>query len=222
MIKNRFKKGKVKMKFKKVGLLVGLVGIVLLSANGYCGLQYERELAQKFCPSLQLHSADQGVSPKPVEIMSNERADGITTYLDENDVWCRDFDGAGKPIGEVDISFLRPIATIQESEEIFRPNLLRIERDVSPNTVFYSESFGYEQSKEKNTKKGRIIGTIVGIGIGGGVGYLFYLCVPTGLGTGNGEDTIELIIAPAIIGGLIGYSIGNHYDKNRFEKGSRR
>ena len=49
MIKNRFKKEKVKMKFKKVGLLVGLVGTVLLSANGYCGLQYERELAQKFC-----------------------------------------------------------------------------------------------------------------------------------------------------------------------------
>lgn len=91
------------MKIKKIWLLAG---IVFLSANGYCGLRYEAELAQKFCPSLQLHSRDQGVSPKPVEIMSNGRADGITTYLDENDVWCRTFTFTIPPelVGDIDIN----------------------------------------------------------------------------------------------------------------------
>lgn len=89
------------MKIKKIWLLASIFS---LSANGYCGLQYEAELAQKFCPSLQLHSGDQGVAPKPVEIMSNSRADGITTYLDENDLWCRVYDLAGDLVGEYDIN----------------------------------------------------------------------------------------------------------------------
>ncbi|MDI6782411.1 MAG: hypothetical protein QME49_09980, partial [bacterium] len=148
-------------------------------------------------------SGDQGVAPKPVEIMSNGRVDEITTYL-------------------VDDASLRPItvAGIQGSELAFRPDFLRIEKDVSPNAVFYSESFGYEQSKEKKTKKGRIIGTIVGAGIGGGLGYLLYAI--KGLGGLSGiheKPSPLLIIVPSIIGGVIGYTIGDHYDeKNRSEK----
>ncbi|MBU1487873.1 hypothetical protein KKH56_07500 [bacterium] len=173
------------MKIKKIWLLVG---IVFLSANGYCGLQYEAELARKFCPSLQLHSRDQGVAPKSVHIMSNGRAERPVT-----------------------------IAGIQESGHIFRPDLLGIERDMSPNAVFYSESFGYkqefgsDQSKEKRTRKGRITGTLVGTGIGGGLGYLLYRSIPTGLG--GGDTPIGFIIAPVVIGGIIGYEIGNYYDK---------
>ncbi|MFH1101174.1 MAG: right-handed parallel beta-helix repeat-containing protein [Methanobacteriota archaeon] len=36
--------------------------------NGFID-EYEQELAEMFCPSLLLHSGDQGVSPEPVEIM---------------------------------------------------------------------------------------------------------------------------------------------------------
>ncbi|MDI6782412.1 MAG: hypothetical protein QME49_09985 [bacterium] len=90
-----------KMKIKKIWLLMGIV--VFLSANGYCGLQYEVGLAQKFCPSLQLHSGDQGVAPKPVEIMSNGRVDGITSFLNENDLYCRTFNIAGELVGEFEV-----------------------------------------------------------------------------------------------------------------------
>lgn len=110
---------------------------------------------------------------------------------------------------------------IQGSELAFRPELLRIERDMSPNTVFYSESFGYEQefgseqSKEKKTKKGRITGTIIGTGIGGGLGYLLYRLVSAGhlLGGENEPPSTAYITIPAVIGGVIGYVIGDRYDE---------
>ncbi|MEW5766517.1 MAG: hypothetical protein AB1797_02675 [bacterium] len=66
------------MKITKIWLLVWLLpGMFFWVPNGYCRLAFEKELAQKFCPSLQLHSGDRGVCPKSVEIMSNGRADGI-------------------------------------------------------------------------------------------------------------------------------------------------
>ncbi|MDI6795157.1 MAG: hypothetical protein QME81_20210 [bacterium] len=128
---------------------------------------------------------------------------------------------------KVDTS-LRPItiAGIQESELIFRPGLLGIERTMSlNNTALYSasfsseQSFGLEESKEKKTK-GRIIGTIVGAGIG--VGIWYYLSALEGL-EGFSEYPQEktsslLIIVPTAIGGFIGYNIGDHYDK---KEGSR-
>ncbi|MBU1487872.1 hypothetical protein KKH56_07495 [bacterium] len=178
MMKNKSKR-EHKMRIKKIWLLTS---IFFFSANGYCGLQYEVELARKFCPSLQLHSGDQGVAPKPVEVCPLR----LTT-----------------------------IAGIQGSELIFRPELLVVEKDMSPNTALYSESFGSEQSKEKKTKKGRITGTVVGAGIGGGLGYVLYALshVGTGLGGVDEEPSPLIIIIPAVIGGVIGYAIGDYYDE---------
>ncbi|MBU1487871.1 hypothetical protein KKH56_07490 [bacterium] len=179
----KVKKEKHKMKIKKILFLMGVV--VFLSANGYCSLQYEKELAQKFCPSLQLHSGDQGVAPKPVEIMSNGRAERPVT-----------------------------IAGIQELGPIFKPNLLGMGKEMSSNTTLYSESFGYAQSKEK-TRKGRITGTIVGAGIGGGLGYLFYSAIAEsqeGELEKVDKPSPLFIIVPAVVGGLSGYAIGTYHD----------
>jgi|GEM_PF-1028624 len=44
--------------------------------------QYEQELAEKFCPSLILHSGDQGVSPEPVEIANQVIWASNYGYLD--------------------------------------------------------------------------------------------------------------------------------------------
>lgn len=87
---------------KKI-LFSGIIWLIL-TANGYCRLQHEIELAQKFCPSLQLHSKDQGVAPKSVDIMSNGRADGITKFLDENDLWCKTFNLVGEDVGDFSIT----------------------------------------------------------------------------------------------------------------------
>jgi len=84
------------MKIKKICVL----GILFLVSNGYCGLQHEAELAKKFCPSLQLHSGDQGVSPKPVHIMSNGRVDGINSFLNQYDLYVRLYNIAGELIGD--------------------------------------------------------------------------------------------------------------------------
>jgi len=67
---------------------------------------------------------------------------------------------------------------------------------------------------KKNPKKGRVIGTAVGAGIAGGLGYLLYIAA--GL-SGFGSDPVEpspfQIIVPAVVGGIIDYSIGDHYDE---------
>jgi|GEM_PF-5785347 len=89
------------MKTKKILLLAG--GILLFT-KGYCGLDWKMELAKKFLPSLQLHSQDQGVSPKPVEIMSNGRVDGITSFLNEYDLYCRTFNIVGQLSGDFHIN----------------------------------------------------------------------------------------------------------------------
>ncbi|MEW5766516.1 MAG: hypothetical protein AB1797_02670 [bacterium] len=118
---------------------------------------------------------------------------------------------------KVDTS-LRPItiAGIQESELIFRPD---------PNTVLYSASFSSEQSfgleeskKEKTKKKGRIIGTIVGAGIGGGIGGCLFIVVCIGVGGEECNPSPLIIIVPTVIGGFIGYKIGEYFDK---KEGSR-
>ncbi|MDI6752397.1 MAG: carboxypeptidase regulatory-like domain-containing protein [bacterium] len=109
-----------------------LLGIFLVS-NGYCGLQYEKELAQKFCPSLQLHSGDQGVAPKPVEIMSNGRVDGITSFLDENDLYCRTFNVAGELVGDFDAN--------DSGWELYTINAW------PPGSIYYDTIYGKEPFK---------------------------------------------------------------------------
>ncbi len=56
-------------------IILALIGQTAFSAdldNNGIEDSYEQALAEKFCPSLQLHSGDQGVSPEPVEIMGTD------------------------------------------------------------------------------------------------------------------------------------------------------
>jgi len=50
-------------------LLVGQTAFPAELDNNGIEDSYEQTLAEKFCPSLQLHSGDQGVAPEPVEFI---------------------------------------------------------------------------------------------------------------------------------------------------------
>ncbi|MEW6103432.1 MAG: hypothetical protein AB1630_06415 [bacterium] len=143
------------MKIKKI-----LAGLILLSCvNGYG--DGKEDLAKKFCPSLQLHSGDQGMS----------NADLL--HMNTN-----------------------PAFSLKSDEE---------------------------GRLEEKSKKGRIYGTLIGIGIGGGLGYILYFAA--GLSNlGNdpiGEPPSSLIIIPAVVGGFLGYKVGNYFDKKPKKGGEK-
>ncbi len=143
MMKNKFKEEE-EMKIKRICSLIG-IAFWLWIGIGYGGLQYEKELALKFCPSLQLHSRDQGLSPKPVDIMSNGRNDGRTNYLDENNLFF--------------VSNLLGVDRWPDQKSYL----------LSINNPDQTKAQG-----SKKRKKGKIIGIIVGAGIGAGAWYYTY------------------------------------------------
>ncbi len=75
------------------------IALLFLISESQGGLQLEKELALKFAPSLQLHSRDQGLSPKPVEIMSNKKV----SYLTEHDLYVRVYNILGQVVGDYHI-----------------------------------------------------------------------------------------------------------------------
>ncbi|MEW6103431.1 MAG: carboxypeptidase regulatory-like domain-containing protein [bacterium] len=110
------------MKIKKI-----LAGLILSSCvNGYG--DWKEDLAKKFCPSLQLHSGDQGVCPKPVEIISNGRNDGISMPLDQLSLYVRTFQGnelvgdfsAADPRWDVTTTYWLPNLTCEMYERLYK------------------------------------------------------------------------------------------------------
>ncbi|MDI6752398.1 MAG: hypothetical protein QME07_06075, partial [bacterium] len=104
----------------------------------------------------------------------------------------------------------KSVEIMSNKDVIFKSDTWRIGEDLYQNSALHSVSFKSEQSAKKTKKKGRVIGTLVGVGIGGGLGYLVYRSVP--IVSGEWYDTIELIIIPTVVGGLVGYIIGTYYD----------
>ena len=74
-------------------IILALMGQTAFSAdldNNGIEDSYEQALAEKFCPSLQFHSGDQGVSPEPVEIMD----------INSMNLWVRVFNELGQYVYE--------------------------------------------------------------------------------------------------------------------------
>jgi uncharacterized protein YcfJ len=108
------------------------------------------------------------------------------------------------------IGSIRPIYLAVQEEPIINTSLLIAEY---PSTHLYSVHLQSEQSAKKS-KKGRVIGTIVGVSIGGGLGYVLYSAAAFGSALGSGDEPSPLLlIIPTIIGGIIGYEIGEYFDK---------
>lgn len=162
--------------YKRIKSVLFLAGIFFLVSNGYCAIESEKELAQKFCSSLQLPSEYQVVTPKSVDISANIIIGTPTTLVAVNNSKIED------KCGEL------PVSSRYNVEEA---------------------------DGKKIKKKGRIIGTTVGAGIGGGIGYLLYdvVTVLSGLGGTHDSPSPFIMIIPTIIGGLLGYDIGNYFDK---------
>lgn len=83
----------------------------------------------------------------------------------------------------------------------------------------YKMGYNFYDKKEKFSKKGRIIGTIIGTGIGLGVAYVYLvgLALSGGLSASPPSETSSSkflsIIIPPVLGGIIGYGIGEVWDK---------
>ncbi|MEW6103433.1 MAG: hypothetical protein AB1630_06420 [bacterium] len=92
---------------------------------------------------------------------------------------------------------------------------------MSTNPAFSLKS-DEEGKLEEKPKKGRIIGAIIGAGIGAGFGEMLYR-TPWGLGEGGNDDPgrIRFMLVPTIIGGAIGYIVGECFDKKPKKGGEK-
>ncbi len=210
-----------------------LAGIFFLVSNGYGGLGFEKELALKFYPTIYQQDA---ISPEPLGIKGVLYSDSeLSSDLEQSSKKTKKGRIVGTLIGTGiggGFGYILYSAMVEsqkgEITKVDKPSSLFV---IVPAVVgglsgyamgtYYDgitrkEKFGFEEPK-KTSKKGRIIGTIIGVGIGGGFGYILYVVAGlSGLGENPREPSSLLIVVPTVFGGTFGYGIGESYDIGKY------